>query len=45
MTTFSTRRWCQVILKGDETFFNMPGAAKRGVSLELEDAITVSSNP
>jgi hypothetical protein len=34
-----------VILKGNETFFNMPGAAQRGFSLELEDAVTVSPKP
>jgi len=32
----------QVILQGNETFFNMPGAVQRGFSLEVEDAITVS---
>ncbi|KAJ1483295.1 hypothetical protein T484DRAFT_2600159 [Baffinella frigidus] len=30
-----------VILKGNETFFQMPGAVQRGFELELEDAITV----
>ncbi|KAJ1483148.1 hypothetical protein T484DRAFT_1896446, partial [Baffinella frigidus] len=30
-----------VILKGNDTFFQMPGAVQRGFTLELEDAITV----